>query len=146
MSTAFCSSHSFRSLYNKSEIDVVVEYLQSLLKKTSSRPLKQEDIGIISPYRKQWEMIKSRCEGMSWSGIQIGSVEIFQGQEKRVIIVSTVRSNTKTIGFLDSEKRLNVLMTRAKALLIIIGNPKTLSMDPQWAKVIEYCKENRSVK
>lgn len=108
--------------------------------------MEQTDIGIISPYRKQWEMIKETCNAMNWYDIQIGSVEIFQGQEKRIIIVSTVRSNTDTVGFLDNEKRLNVLLTRAKALLIIIGNPNTLSKDKHWSKVIQYCKENNSIK
>lgn len=91
-------------------------------------------------------MIKETCNAMNWNNIQIGSVEIFQGQEKRIIIVSTVRSNTSTIGFLDNEKRLNVLLTRAKALLIIIGNPKTLSKDKYWSKVIQYCRNNSSIK
>lgn len=45
---------------------------------------------------------------------------------KKIIIMSCVRSQTKHIGFLRNEKRLNVALTRAKALLVIIGNASTL--------------------
>lgn len=66
--------------------------------------ISENDIGIISPYRKQCEVLTQKCSQNNWSKIQIGSVEIFQGQEKPIIIVSTVRSNMKSIGFLDSAK------------------------------------------
>ena len=61
--------------------------------------------------------------------IKVGSVEEFQGQQRRVIIVTTVRSNTEWIksdqkhclGFLAQPKRFNVALTRAQSLLIVIG-------------------------
>lgn len=37
---------------------------------------------------------------------------------------------------------MNVMLTRAKCLLIIIGNHETLSIDPNWKEVIQTCKEN----
>jgi helicase MOV-10 len=72
--------------------------------------------------------------------VKVGSVEEFQGQERRIIIISTVRSNSAflatdrdyNLGFLDNPKRFNVAITRAKALLIVIGNPKLLSRDKYW--------------
>lgn len=65
---------------------------------------------------------------------KIGSVEEFQGQEFKVVIMSTVRSNedgARTdgrygLGFIASPHRLNVAVSRAQALLIIIGNPHLL--------------------
>ena len=67
--------------------------------------------------------------------VMVGSTEEFQGQERRVIIVSTVRSspeyvytdNQYKLGFLKNPKRFNVAITRAKALLIVVGNPHILS-------------------
>lgn len=75
-------------------------------------------------------------------------MEEFQGQERKVIIVSTVRSSVNyvkmdqdfNIGFLSNEKRFNVAMTRAKALLIVVGNPVILSKDPTWQRFIQYCE------
>ena len=66
--------------------------------------------------------------------ITVGTTEEFQGQERRVVILSTVRSNTDyvqldhraRIGFLKDRRRFNVAITRAQALLIVIGNPNIL--------------------
>uniref|UniRef100_A0A8C6P322 RNA helicase n=1 Tax=Nothobranchius furzeri TaxID=105023 RepID=A0A8C6P322_NOTFU len=79
----------------------------------------------------------------------VGSVEEFQGQERRVIMVSTVRSSSKymdydkkfSLGFVKNEKRFNVAVTRAKALLIVVGNPIVLNTDDTWKRFIQYCKD-----
>jgi superfamily I DNA and/or RNA helicase len=54
-------------------------------------------------------------------GIIIGSVERFQGNERKVIILSTVRSKGEGMGFLEDYQRFNVAITRAKELLLVIG-------------------------
>lgn len=68
------------------------------------RSINQSDVGIISPYRKQCEKLTEKCQQLKWTDIQIGSVETFQGQERPIIIVSTVRSRMRDIGFLDNAK------------------------------------------
>lgn len=78
---------------------------------------------------------------------KVGSVEEFQGQERMMMILSTVRSNMKLIqkdvthslGFVASPRRLNVALTRGRALLIIIGDPHLLSFDNYWRTVLTYC-------
>lgn len=82
---------------------MVVSYLKRIFA-TKSRNIQQGDIGIISPYRKQCEELVERCQQHNWNDIQIGAVEVFQGQEKPIIIVSTVRSQMNNIGFLNSKK------------------------------------------
>ena len=61
--------------------------------------------------------------------IEVDTVDAFQGSQKEIIIYSTVRSSEHPykIGFLKSEARLNVAFSRAKCLLIIVGDHKFLN-------------------
>ncbi|XP_055703999.1 putative helicase mov-10-B.1 isoform X1 [Phlebotomus papatasi] len=132
------------SLYNRREIARVLFYIEELLKdeKIFGRKITQKCIGVISPYKKQCQKIKYACMYRKWEDIDVGSVEKFQGQEKPVIIISTVRSLMRGLGFLSNPKRLNVALTRAQTLLIVVGNVNTLQIDPLWRKFIDFCDEN----
>ncbi|BFZ08818.1 hypothetical protein BsWGS_11857 [Bradybaena similaris] len=131
------------SWFNPGETVQVVRYLQGVLKEGVS----PDDVGIITPYRKQVEKIRLMIDRLLLPDVKVGSVEEFQGQERQVIIISTVRSNEKlinfdvrhTLGFLSNPKRFNVALTRAQALLIIVGNPVVLCQDPNWNLLIKYC-------
>ncbi|KAE8646153.1 hypothetical protein Csa_015585 [Cucumis sativus] len=76
-------------------------------------------VGVVSPYLAQVEAIKenigrdySNCSSFS---VKVSSVDGFQGGEKDIIIISTVRSNrSSSIGFLSSNQRTNVALTRAR--------------------------------
>ena len=89
----------------------------------------QQEIGVITPYNKQMLKLQRLLKGADLGDVKVGSTELFQGQERRVIIISTVRSDEDflgfdrkhNLGFLDNPKRFNVAITRAKALLIIVG-------------------------
>jgi superfamily I DNA and/or RNA helicase len=75
--------------------------------------------------------------------VEVKTVDGFQGREKEIIIISTVRSNEDgNIGFLRDLRRLNVAITRAKRKLIIIGNINTLKINPTYARLIEFAKDN----
>ncbi|CAG5133124.1 unnamed protein product, partial [Candidula unifasciata] len=134
------------SWFNPGETVQVVRYLQGVLKEGVS----PDDVGIITPYRKQVEKIRLMIDRLLLPEVKVGSVEEFQGQERQVIIISTVRSNEKLIsfdvrhslGFLSNPKRFNVALTRAQALLIIVGNPVVLRQDQNWNLLINYCVDN----
>lgn len=64
----------------------------------------QSDIGIITPYKKQYIRIQEELNLRNWYQVETGAVESFQGKEKNIIIVSFVRSFSKSVGFLDSPK------------------------------------------
>jgi len=108
----------------------------------NGREICQQDIGVISPYKRQVQKICSHFETLELDGIEVGTVETFQGREKLIIIISTVRGRTPTVGFLANPKRLNVTITRAKALQIIIGSPATLKTDPHWYELLDWCVKN----
>ena len=111
----------------------VVDYVKQLLKDPEMK-VKEMEIGVISPYRRQCHKIRSKLADLELSEVTVGTTEEFQGQERRIIILSTVRSSpdyiqldqVAKIGFLKDRKRFNVAITRSQALLIIIGNPNIL--------------------
>ncbi|KAM5569455.1 putative RNA helicase SDE3 [Rosa sericea] len=137
------------SWFNRTEASKVVEVTKRL---TAGKNLSEEDIGVITPYRQQVLKLKKAFEDLDMPDIKVGSVEQFQGQEREVIIISTVRSTIKhnefdrtyCLGFLSNPKRFNVAITRAKSLLIIIGNPHIISKDPNWNKLLWRCVDNNS--
>ena len=75
------------SFFNPEELFIVVDYVKKLLEFN----VDEDDIGIITPYRKQVQKLKWRLEERGMTDITVGTTEEFQGQERKVIIVSTVR-------------------------------------------------------
>ena len=72
----------------------------------------------------------------------MSTVDGFQGREKEVIIISMVRSNPHhVVGFLSNERRMNVAVTRAKRLLVLIGDSETVKKDPYLHSLCLYFKE-----
>lgn len=137
------------SWFNSEECQIVKKYVDLLVKQTRINKVKPEDIGIVTPYHKQVQKIKMLLRAHGYGECKVGSVEEFQGSEKRVIIISTVRSsieylkydNKHQLGFVSNSKRFNVAITRAQALLIVIGNPRVLKEDPDWKSFIDYCND-----
>lgn len=82
-----------------------------------------ESIAVLTPYTRQVKILKDRLTGSA----TVTSIDRFQGQEADIIIYVTVRSNPHgDIGFLSDLRRLNVVLTRARSGLIVIGCPRTL--------------------
>ena len=105
--------------------------------------VKQTDIGVISFYSAQVDQIKQRLAQVAIREIKISSVDGFQGQEKEVVILSAVRSNNRgEIGFLAEERRLNVALTRAKKLLIVVADRVTLQTNKTYQDFFEYIEEH----
>ncbi|CCH45172.1 DNA-binding protein SMUBP-2 [Wickerhamomyces ciferrii] len=111
------------SKFNDMEAYVVKFHLKHLLKSG----VKEEHIGIISPYNAQVSFLKKLIHN-DWPRVEISTVDGFQGREKEVIILTLVRSNlNKDVGFLKDEKRLNVAITRPKRQLCIVGDMETIN-------------------
>ena len=104
----------------------------------------KHSIGIITPYRAQTNLLKDILSGIKKefkdfyqknsdsnqdkdlrNGFDIGTVDSFQGSDRDIIIYDCVRSGGR-IDFIADEKRLNVSLSRAKKLLIIVGDMEFL--------------------
>jgi len=65
--------------------------------------------------------------------VEVRSVDAFQGREKECIFLCGVRSNSNhSLGFVSQARRLNVALTRARSMLVVIGDEKTLRNSPAW--------------
>lgn len=103
------------------------------------QPQTKLTIAALSPYAKQIALLKSALP----SSVICATIDSFQGRESDVVVFSTVRCNvTREIGFVDDPRRLNVMWTRAKLGLIIIGDRATMTeMNALWRRAIESCTE-----
>lgn len=111
------------SKFNMSEVNLVTV----IVNKLRMLGVKDTDIGVITPYTAQTNRIKIQLHDKSFENdqphLEIKTVDGFQGREKEVIIISMVRSNTDgKVGFLSNERRMNVAITRARKLCILIGD------------------------
>ncbi len=99
--------------------------------------LSPSQIGVITPYRAQVRHLRELLADVS--GLEIDSVDGFQGREKEAIIVSLVRSNPEgEIGFLSDTRRTNVALTRARRKLIVIGDSATLANHPFYQRMLTH--------
>ena len=106
------------AISNEQELEVLLLIIEEL-------NLSPENCVFISPYAEQVYRAKAKLKG-----IKCSTIDSFQGQEAPVIIVSLVRSNDDgNIGFLKEYRRMNVLLTRAKEKLILVGDSATLGSD-----------------
>lgn len=141
---------------NAAEADCLLEFLKFFIKTSP----KGDRIGIITPYREQQRLIKSKIASNLGSAIlehcQVMTVDGFQGQEREVILFSCVRSSGDSIGegggrgigFLKDERRLNVALTRSKSTLVVIGDAGYLasSGSPCWKRFISNATQRGLVK
>lgn len=97
-----------------------------------------KEIGIITFYSAQSREIKKKYKGKNY---RMDVVDRFQGMERNIIIVSTVRSNPKNnIGFAKEIERINVAFSRARRLLIVVGNKRQFESNSNYATSIANMK------
>jgi len=98
--------------------------------------VRPEDVAVIAPYAAQVRRLR---ELLPVSGLEIDSVDGFQGREKEAVVLSLVRSNAENeIGFLADVRRTNVALTRARRALIVVGDSATLSVLPFYRRLFEH--------
>ncbi|OHE98895.1 hypothetical protein CORC01_05791 [Colletotrichum orchidophilum] len=127
---------------NEMEGALVRQHVQKLV----DAGVKPEDIAVVTPYNAQLAILAPLKE--LFPGIELGSVDGFQGREKEAVIVSLVRSNTEgEVGFLGEKRRLNVAMTRPKRSLTVIGDSETVKRGSNFLKRwTDFLEENADLR
>ncbi|KAF1814823.1 P-loop containing nucleoside triphosphate hydrolase protein [Eremomyces bilateralis CBS 781.70] len=115
---------------NEIEAALVFSHVKALV----DAGVRADDIAVITPYNAQLAILSQAIKS-EYPGIELGSVDGFQGREKEAVIVSLVRSNDKgEVGFLGEKRRLNVAMTRAKRHLCVVGDSETVQKGSKFLK------------
>ena len=134
------------SKQNMDEAGLAVRVVDMLL---SGGDLTPNDIGVVTPYSGQVRLLNDLFEAAGgreqherYHGLEIKTVDGYQGREKDVIVLSAVRANEAgEMGFLTDRRRLNVAITRARRGLILLGHPRTLRNDSSWASWCDWASE-----
>jgi superfamily I DNA and/or RNA helicase len=136
-----------RSKFRPMEADLLIEQVKNVLKKDPNKT-----IGVISFYKKQVEYlekhIKEQLNDTQQLQVEIGTVDAFQGKEFDIVFLSCVRANTVDIenqrlriGHLQDRSRLCVSLTRAKQLLVVIGDRDTVECISILGSLIQECEK-----
>jgi len=124
--------HSGCSVTSEAEIERIEQIVAALLGGSycharGNGRLSEEEILVIAPYNVQVNRLRQRLEGKA----RVGTVDKFQGQEAPVAILSLTASSgedaPRGLGFLLSPNRLNVAISRAQCLSIVVGSPALAS-------------------
>jgi uncharacterized protein (UPF0147 family) len=137
-----------RPLYRVGEINVILETMSRLFMKNPGKPL---EIGVISYYKGQADRIRDevhkRFSEETLKNVEINTVDSFQGKEFDIVLLSCARSNNipnvrNSLGFLyESPNRINVSLSRAKRLLVVVGDSQTLKRSEPIRDYVEYVKK-----
>ncbi|XP_023075736.1 protein ZGRF1 [Piliocolobus tephrosceles] len=127
------------SFHNVAEATFTLKLIQSLIASGIAGSM----IGVITLYKSQMYKLCHLLSAVDFGHpdiktVQVSTVDAFQGAEKEIIILSCVR--TRQVGFIDSEKRMNVALTRGKRHLLIVGNLACLRKNRLWGRVIQHCE------
>lgn len=138
---------------NPSEARIVADVLKRVHRFYGRQFDAARTVGVIVPYRNQIAMIRREVEKLGIPGlnqISIDTVERYQGSQRDVIIYSFTIQHRYQLNFLTAntfsdgnqliDRKLNVVLTRARKQLIITGNEQVLSKNPLFAELIHYIK------
>lgn len=122
------------STSNPQQAERTLREVQRLL----ARGVPPQEIGVITPYEAQARRLREGLRAARAAGLEVGTVDAFQGREKEAIVVDLVRSNEEgVLGFLEDVRRMNVALTRARRFLLVIGDSATLGSHPYYRAFLE---------
>ncbi|MGB3850436.1 MAG: AAA domain-containing protein [Tunicatimonas sp.] len=137
------------STFNAEEASLLLKHFVGTVEAVGPDHLLEHRIsfGVIAPYKAQVRVLTELfAEAEALQPLQelltVDTVDAFQGRERDVIYISLVRSNAKgEIGFLGDIRRTNVALTRAKKMLVVVGDSATLGSHPFYGELLDYINE-----
>jgi ATP-dependent RNA/DNA helicase IGHMBP2 len=137
-------SETWNELLDSRENEGEARLVLKLWDELAEAGVKPHWAALISPYAAQVRKLRHAVPPK----LEVGTVDGFQGREKEVILLSLVRSNeTGEVGFLSDTRRMNVAMTRARRLLIVVGDSATIGRHKFYESFLDYVQthgEHRS--
>ncbi|OAY80253.1 DNA-binding protein SMUBP-2 [Ananas comosus] len=132
------------SFYNEGEADIVVQHVFNLIYSGVSPTA----IAVQSPYIAQVQLLRDRLdEYPEASGVEVATVDSFQGREADAVIISMVRSNTLgAVGFLGDSRRMNVAVTRARKHVAVVCDSSTICHNTFLARLLRHIRRYGRVK
>lgn len=126
------------SFYNEGEADIVVQHVSSLIF-SGVRPTA---IAVQSPYVAQVQLLRERLDELPEAdGVEIATIDSFQGREADAVIISMVRSNTLgAVGFLGDSRRTNVAITRARKHVAVVCDSSTICHNTFLARLLRHIR------
>lgn len=117
------------SYLNDGEVEIIKKVVNKFYTSSTNR------IIVLCYYKATYEALENILDSKK---VTLATIDSFQGREGDIVIISTTRCNEEhRIGFLIDPQRMNVAITRASQLTIIIGNSTTLNSCKLWTNVIK---------
>eukprot|EP00834_Sanchytrium_tribonematis_P007538 NODE_696_length_4665_cov_0.259965.p2 type:complete len:627 gc:universal NODE_696_length_4665_cov_0.259965:2556-4436(+) len=131
------------SYFNYGEAAKVIEMTNRIL---STGRVDLKDIVVITPYSGQKDLIVGLVKSTKNEKLRVETVDSMQGKESRIVLLSTVKSDSERLGFIkENQKRQNVALSRAKEYLFIFGNLKAFENEDIWRKMFNYLSREGNI-
>jgi helicase MOV-10 len=132
---------------NRSEATAIADMIELLV---GQKGISTSFIGVMAAFRAQVVLIRRILRYRNLGAVNVGLPEDYQSVERDVIMLSLTRSSVELVdadkerraGLFHQPKRMNVALTRAEHLLVVVGNPDTMVKDPAWKAWLGFCREN----
>ncbi|KAM3247485.1 DNA-binding protein SMUBP-2 [Capsicum annuum] len=132
------------SFYNEGEADIVVQHVFSLI----YAGVPPAAIAVQSPYVAQVQLLRDKIDEIPMAtGVDVATIDSFQGREADAVIISMVRSNNLgAVGFLGDNRRMNVAITRASKHVAVVCDSSTICHNTYLARLLRHIRYFGKVK
>ncbi|KPI86285.1 hypothetical protein ABL78_4668 [Leptomonas seymouri] len=129
-----------RSKVNTREIRMV----QRVVAHLASQGVLQKSMTVITPYLGQCRMLRGVLRLRSLADVRVSTVDLYQGDENDVVILSLVRTE-KLTDFIRTRNRLIVSCSRARFAMVVVGNDKLLRQCSHWQEVLDQLQADNHI-